>query len=288
MYSIVIPAYNEEGSISKTVSLIQEVMESNGLTPFELTVVDDGSHDRTGKLAEKAGAKVISNLNNMGYGFSLKRGITDGQYDTVIIIDADGTYPIEKIPTLVVEYNHGYDMVVGARTGKHYWEGFIKTIMRIILKFLVEFTTGKSISDINSGFRIFSRKSAIPLFAHLSNTFSFTTSITLFFILSKRFIKYIPVPYHQRVGKTKVRLLPDALRTLQFIIEAILFSNPIKLFLLISTVPFLIGLIITGVSFFTSTALFGYALNAFLIAILIFSFGLLAELFRKTQRGPTD
>ncbi len=283
MYNIVIPAYNEQDSVSKTVNQIQEVMESNGLTPFELTVVDDGSHDRTGELAEKAGAKVISNLKNMGYGFSLKRGITEGQYDTVIIIDADGTYPIEKIPELVVEYNRGYDMVVGARTGNHYWEGFVKTIMRLILKFLVEFTTGKSISDINSGFRIFSRKSAISLFAHLSNSFSFTTSITLHFIISKRFIKYIPVPYHQRVGKTKVRLLPDALRTLQFIVEAILFSNPIKLFLLISAVPFLIALILAGVSFFTSTALFGYALNAFLVAILTFSFGLLAELFRQTR-----
>ncbi len=285
MYSVVIPGFNEENSIADTVSLVREVMETNDLTPFEVTVVDDGSEDRTGELAAQAGAKVVTNLKNMGYGFSIKRGITEGKFDTIIIVDADGTYPVAKIPELAAEYNRGYDMVVGVRTGKHYWEGFAKTIMRLILKFLVEFATGRSIPDINSGLRIFSRQSAMPLFPHLSNGFSFTTSITMYFMNDMRIVKYIPIPYHERIGKTKVRLFPDALRTLQYITAAFLFSNPLKLFLLISAAPFLLAFLFTvaGLVQF-KIALLGHALDSFLVRTLIFSMGLLAELIHQIHK----
>ena len=282
MYSIVIPGYNEEESIIKTVRSVYEVMETHQLTPFEVIVVNDGSQDRTGELAAESGAKVITNPVNTGYGFSLKRGITAAQYNAIIITDADGTYPIDKIPELVGEYNLGFDMVVGARTGEHYWEGIIKASMRLILKFLVEFSTGRSIPDINSGLRIFSRDIASELFCHLSNSFSFTTSITMYFMNNLRFVKYIPIPYHKRVGKTKVRLWPDALRTLQYIIQAMLFSNPIKLFLLIAAIPFLLALLLALASLITFNMTMLYcALGAFLVAILVFSIGLMGDLLRQ-------
>ena len=70
-------------------------------------------------------------------------------------------------------------MVVGAREGKNYSESIKKGALRFILKYLVEFTAGRRIPDINSGLRVFSRSAVMQYFPHLCDTFSFTTSLTL-------------------------------------------------------------------------------------------------------------
>ena len=213
MISVVIPAYNEQEEIANTVQATAAVLRSARLEPFEIIVVDDGSSDATGANAESAGARVVTHIHNLGYGRSLKDGIAASRYDTVLITDADGTYPLAEIPALVAEYRRGFDMVVGARTGEHYRESFIKSPMRKVLKWLVEFTAGRSIPDINSGLRVFSRKTMMPYFTHLCETFSFTTSATLAYMMTSRTVAYINIPYHERVGTTKIRLLRDSLRT---------------------------------------------------------------------------
>ncbi len=91
MISVVIPAYNEQNAISETVSAVKDILDKADLEDTEIIVVDDGSSDETGTRAKAASAKVIVNLQNMGYGFSLKRGITEAKNDTIVIIDADGT-----------------------------------------------------------------------------------------------------------------------------------------------------------------------------------------------------
>ena len=161
MTSIVIPAYNEEETIAETVQACQRELPKTG-QPYEILVVDDGSSDKTAEIAEAAGARVIRHLNNLGYGRSLKDGIRAATYDTIVITDADGTYPIDQIPSLVQIYREGFNMVVGARQGKNYSESIKKGALRFILKHLVEFTAGRKIPDINSGLRIFSRREAVP------------------------------------------------------------------------------------------------------------------------------
>ena len=108
-------------------------------------------------------------------------------------------------------------MVVGARTGPHYRESWSKEVLRYILKSLVEFTAGKPIPDINSGLRIFSRKVSMQFFARLCDTFSFTTGITLAYMMTMKYVVYIPVPYRKRSGESKIRLFRDTLRTLQLL-----------------------------------------------------------------------
>src|SRR4029078_4649950 len=75
------------------------------------------------------------------------------------------------------------------------------------------------------------KKEIKPFFPKLCDTFSFTTSLTLAYMMTGRFVQYIPIDYKKREGKTKVRLFRDSMRTLQFIVEAIMFYNPIKIFL---------------------------------------------------------
>jgi glycosyltransferase involved in cell wall biosynthesis len=174
------------------------------------------------------------------------------RHDTIVITDADMTYPVDQIPALLAEYRKGFDMVVGQRSGAHYSGSAIKAPLRWILKFLVEYAAGRRIPDINSGFRIFNRNTAAAFFAHVRDTFSFTTSLTLAYMMNSKFVGYIPISYHERAGRSKVRLLRDSLRTLQYIVEAVIYFNPLKAFLLLASLTvagslfsFLLGAILS-------------------------------------------
>ncbi len=280
--SVVVPAYDEENGIERTVRSIHELFEHAKFGNYEIVVVDDGSSDLTAQYARQAGARVVSHPHNVGYGRSLKDGITAAHYDTIVITDADGTYPVERIPDLLQHYIRGFDMVVGQRTGEHYKESAIKAPLRSILKLLVEYTAGRRIPDINSGLRVFRRETVMPYFQHLCDTFSFTTSLTLAYMMTGRFVTYLPMEYHSRIGKTKVRLFRESLRTLQYIVQAIIYYNPLKIFLLMSALCLLFAafsLIIAMI--FQITSAFILSVGSILVAILVFALGLLADLLKQ-------
>jgi glycosyltransferase involved in cell wall biosynthesis len=282
MISIVIPALNESGAIADTITRFQQMLASSYLEPSEVIVVDDGSVDGTGTLALEAGARVIKHPHNVGYGRSLKDGIAAARYDTIVISDADGSYPIESVPTLVRQYRLGFDMVVGARTGKEYRESAIKSPLRWILKKIVEFTANRRIPDINSGLRVFSRETAMKYFNHLSDVFSFTTSMTLAYMMNSRFVTYEPIEYHKRIGQSKVHLFRDSLRTLQFIVEAATYYNPLKVFFFFAELCVAVALLsfIGGVLLQLVSA-FLLGVGAILLAVLIIAMGLLAVLLKQ-------
>ncbi|MDC0120699.1 glycosyltransferase family 2 protein [Amylibacter sp.] len=282
MVSVIIPAYNESTAIGPTVINVKQVLFDANYENFEIIVVDDGSGDDTAKNAKAAGARVIQHPHNIGYGRALKTGITESKYDTIVITDSDGTYPINEIPSLLHRYIKGFDMVVGARTGNHYRGSAIKWPLRLLLKFLVEWTAGRSIPDINSGLRVFSKKTIISFLPHLCDTFSFTTSLTLAYMMTGRFVGYQNIPYEERIGKSHVKLWSDSFKTLQFIIQAIAYYNPLKLFMLLSIACLLFALISVciGLIFNISTG-FVMGVGAIVCSILIFSMGLLAEILRQ-------
>ncbi len=282
MISVVIPAYNEADAVGETVRSILQVMEAAGIKGIEVVVVDDGSTDKTTDVARSAGARIVRHPQRAGYGRSLKDGIRAAEHDTIAIIDADGTYPMKELPNLVQVYEDGYDMVVGARQGEHYHQSFIKKLSRSILKALVEFASGCEIADINSGMRVFSRSTAMRYFPRLCNSFSFTTSLTLAYVMMGRFVAHVPISYDKRVGSSKVRHFRDALRTMQFIVEAVVFYNPLKMFTLF--VVLLMGVSLCGfvVSILMPVKI-GYiiGIGSFLMAILMFGIGLLAVLLKQ-------
>ena len=282
MISIVIPALNEEIAIGATIAGVSEVLTAANLVPFEIVVVDDGSTDQTGKIAAAAGARVIHHPHNIGYGRSLKNGIAAAQHDMIAICDADGTYPASAIPELVRLHREGFDMAVGQRQGPNYRESMLKMPMRALLRFLVEWTAGRHIPDINSGLRVFSRAAVMQYFTHLCDTFSFTTSMTLAYMMTGRFVAYTPIDYFERAGRSKVRLFRDALRTLQYVVEAILYYNPLKIFLLFSLVCLVVAALMMAVSFYfaivTGVIL---AVGIAMTSVVVFGIGLLAVLLKQ-------
>ncbi len=279
--TVVIPALNEQGAIVETIRQIRAVCLNSGIVA-EIVLVNDGSTDRTAELAESEGVKVLHHLYPLGYGRSLKDGIVAASNDTIVITDADGTYPIDMIPILLAEYSKGFHMVVGRREGEHYRESMLKMPLRSFLRLLVEFTAGQKIPDVNSGFRVFSRKEVLPFFDQLCDTFSFTTSVTLAYLLTGHFVGYVPLQYHARIGEKKVRLMKDSLRTLQYIVQGALYYNPIKIFLLccISTLLFsAFCFVVAMLTHLTSAFLLG--VGSILVTVVVFSLGLISDQLRQ-------
>jgi glycosyltransferase involved in cell wall biosynthesis len=286
MISIVVPAYNEEKGIGVALGELQQMRATAPeFAGAEIVVVDDGSSDGTSEHAKAGGADVVvRHPQNLGYGRSLKDGIAAARHDTIVIADADGSYPLHEIPRLVRRYREGYDMVVGARTGPSYRESAVKGELRNVLKFLVEFTAGRRVPDANSGLRVFSRTTMTPYLRHLSNSFSFTTSATLAYMLTGRFVDYQPIEYRPRVGTTNVRLVRDSLRTLQYIVHAITVYNPVKLFLFLSLVCVAIALASFGLAlagFFPGGGI--AAVGALVAAVVVFALGLVADSIKAAR-----
>lgn len=287
MISIILPCYNEENAVIDCINQIKLEAQKTQ-KDFEIIVVDDGSTDNSLSKIKECDVNVLSHPHNLGYGSALKSGIFAAKYDIILISDIDGSYPSKHIPELIKIYSDsqqnsiGLDMLVGARKGKVYDGSPLKFIFRKFLKFLVEWTTGRKIIDTNSGMRIFSKKTICDFLPRLCNTFSFTTSLTLAYMLNGKFVKYEPIEYHVRTGKSHVKILKDSLRTLQYIIEAIIYYNPLKLFLLIFLILILLSIFFLILFLVNETKIYLtlFSLIAF-FSLVSMLFGFLMELIRQ-------
>jgi glycosyltransferase involved in cell wall biosynthesis len=276
--SVVVAAFNEEPGIRQAVTGIAAVLAA-AEAAWEIVVVDDGSTDGTRAAAAAAGARLVVHPQNAGYGRSLKDGILAARHDTIVICDADASYPAAEIPRLLEVYRQGFDMVVAHRTSFH--DGLLKAPLRTLLRWLVEYSAGQRIADVNSGLRVFDRRALLPHFRTLCNTFSFTTSLTLAYLMTGRFVGYVPVSYAERIGRTKVHLVRDALRTLQYILEALVYYNPLKVFLLPTGAFAALSALCFGAWAATESApAFASGWAALTLALLALLFGLLAVRLR--------
>ncbi|MBM4268326.1 MAG: glycosyltransferase family 2 protein [Deltaproteobacteria bacterium] len=287
MLSVLVPSYNESRYIAETVGRVRATMDGAGV-PYEIIVIDDGSSDDTGAKAEATGVTVLRHPTNLGYGRALKTGMRRAAYDWCAILDADGSYPIERLPDLLA-WVPRFDMVVGARRGKHYWGGASKRWARTILLRLVTFAVGTRVPDVNSGMRIFRKDIALAHVARISSGFSFTTTLTLAMLLDEHFVRYEPIDYFERVGESKVRMGRDSLRMLQIVTQAILYYNPLKVFL-----PICFAALAVGASLGLLLAAVGAPVAGVLAlavsgigAIVVGALGLVAEAIRLHRAEKT-
>jgi glycosyltransferase involved in cell wall biosynthesis len=225
--SVIIPAYNEANGIGPQVDAVRRVMAEHAI-PCEIIVVDDGSSDDTPHAALSAGAFVVQQPENRGYGAALKVGISAASHEYIVIIDADGTYPAHEIPTLL-RLLDGADMVVGARIGNDVHVPLARRPAKWLLTKMAVRIAGRPIPDLNSGLRVFRREVVRQYFPILSNQFSFTTTITLAYLADGYRVLYHPIDYYQRVGRSKIvpRHFMDFIMLL--LRTAILFE-PMKIF----------------------------------------------------------
>jgi glycosyltransferase involved in cell wall biosynthesis len=278
--TIIVPAYNEAGAIEDVLEHIKNVMDSSELS-YEILVVDDGSTDDTALVVQKKGIKVISSPQNQGYGAALKSGIRHAKYDVIVITDADGTYPNDKIPELL-RWIGKYDMVVGARIGKDVHIPWLRKPAKWFIGGLANLMAGAEIQDLNSGLRAFRASLAKRFYPILPNGFSFTSTITLAMFENGYTVKYIPIDYHKRIGKSKINPIRDTLNFTLLIIRTTVYYAPLRVFLPISGVLLLAGLIFGVYSILILEKLMDVTTVVLVMAaIQLASTGLLADMINK-------
>ncbi len=152
--TVIIPVYNEEQAIRRTLDELLPAVEDQG---WQLIVVNDGSEDQTGPILESFAnrLKVITHPYNRGYGAALKTGIRAAETELIAIFDSDGQHRPEDLLLLYGEAG-GADLVIGERAAGSRVDLF-RLPGKWFLTHAANFIVGRKIPDLNSGLRIFKR-----------------------------------------------------------------------------------------------------------------------------------
>jgi len=235
--SIVIPVHNERGALAPLLDTLASTLGGRPVT-YEYVVVDDGSTDGSCDIEPRQNVVVVRHDQNRGYCAALKTGIRSASHEWVLIIDSDGTYPVDRIEDLVREAET-CDMAVGARIGPNVTHSITRRAAKWPIHRLADYLVGGRIPDLNSGLRVFRKELAVRYIRLLPDGFSFTTSITLAMMADGWRVRYLPIDYYERTGKSKVRPIHDAINYFTLVMRMILFFNPLKIFLPLSFAMFL-------------------------------------------------
>ncbi len=202
---VIIPAYNEEGSVGHVVRAVRQV-----LPDAPVVVVDDGSADATAKAAREAGAELLRLPHHLGLGGAVQTGYRfafEHEYDCVVRVDSDGQHNAEDIPALLAKlHSDGFDMVTGSRFLKH--NGYqIQPLRRfggLLFSLVLYPVLGKRITDPTSGFAAVNRR-ALEVF---SRSFPLEyPEIEALVVLQRKRLRFCEVPvkmFPRRAGRSTI------------------------------------------------------------------------------------
>ncbi|MCU0303905.1 MAG: glycosyltransferase family 2 protein [Thermoanaerobaculales bacterium] len=283
-YSIVVPCFNEISSIEATINALSEIASP---VDAEIIVVDDGSTDGTSqRLAEIAGSRAIPGLRvvhqgvNHGYGAAIGAGVRRSRAELVVIIDADGTYPCERIPELV-NAAQSADMVVGSRTEGKNPQPWLRRFAKSVLRGHCSWLVGERIPDLNSGLRVFHRSAFDRFSKILPSGFSLTTTLTVAMMRNRYSVVFIPITYAERVGESKIRPIADTLGFIQLILRTGMYFAPLRVLAPLVTALALGFLVSLGYDVLVLDDLTDKTLMLLLFVMNTVLFALLADMIDK-------
>ena len=285
--SVVLPCFNEREHVELEIKRIRAALEGAGLA-YELICVDDGSTDGTRELLEATpGIRTIVLPRNQGAGTARRIGTQQATGRVVVWTDADMTYPNELIPELVAELDDTYDQVVGARRSEAGTYKLARVPAKWAIRKLASFLTNTDIPDLNSGLRAFKRAVAEPYLRLLPAGFSCVTTITLAFLSNGHPVKYVPIDYFKRAGRSKFHPFRDAYNYIIQVLRMVMYFNPLRVLMPVALTLLAATFVKAGVDLVVhdlrvagSTVLVGLA------AFNIMAIALLADLV--VRRTATD
>ncbi|MEI6659908.1 MAG: dolichyl-phosphate beta-glucosyltransferase [bacterium] len=203
--SIVIPAYNEENRISKTLDSVDGFFRNNNFQ-YEIIVVNDGSKDKTASVVQSllpriSNLKLINNQDNHGKGYVVRQGMLASMGDVRLFMDADNSTSIEQVLNMLPYLDQGFDLVIGSieMVGATVEEN-AQSYRRILgygAKYVIRFFSGLSdINDTQRGFKLFTAAASEKIFSMATiDRFGFDIEVL---VLAKKLgykIKEVPVAW---------------------------------------------------------------------------------------------
>jgi glycosyltransferase involved in cell wall biosynthesis len=223
--SVVIPAYNEEGGIGRTLAGLREALPT-----CEIIVVDDGSTDGTVEQAKIVpGVRLLKHNFNRGYGGALKTGMRAATRPFVAWFDADNEHRVEDLERMVQRIaDEGLVAVIGRRpkAGPSVIRNYGKLAIRMLA-----WTLGVNIGkDLNCGLRVFRRSVILRYLSLLPDAFSASMTSTMILIEKGYRFEFEDVQLEERIGTSKVRL-GDGFSTLSLVLRMVVLFAPLRIFL---------------------------------------------------------
>ncbi|WP_312533232.1 glycosyltransferase family 2 protein [Acinetobacter variabilis] len=269
--SVVLPAKNEAGAIGET---IQKIFHLNYID--EVIVVNDGSTDATQRIAEQAGAKVVSHPYSKGNGAAIKTGARHATSNVIVFMDADGQHDPNDIPRLLEKIEQGYDLVVGARQ-KGSQASLGRGIANGLYNNLATYMTEHKVEDLTSGFRAVRAEKFREFLYLLPNGFSYPTTSTMAFFRAGYSVTYVPIHAAKRIGKSHIQPLKDGVRFFLIIFKIATLFSPLKMFLPIAVILFLMATGWYGYTLYEFHRFTNMSALLYTGSVMIFLMGLISE-----------
>ena len=243
--SVIIPAFNEEAAIGGVVDELRRSLNSHA-GEWEIIVVDDASTDRTAEVALELGARVVRHDRRRGSGAARKSGIRAARGAIIAMLDGDGSYPADELPSLL-SFIEAFDQVNGARrceAGTHKW---LRSPVKWGIRKFAEVASGHRIPDLNTGMKVFKREAMLPYLDVVSDGFSCVTSMTLVMLCDGHRVKYVPISYRPRIGMSKFRPIRDTTRYVWTVLRIVWLCRPLRLSLVVGLGLLCLAIVSAGV-----------------------------------------
>jgi dolichyl-phosphate beta-glucosyltransferase len=219
--SIIIPAYNEEALITSTLDGLQNYLSAR-LEQFEIIVVDDGSQDKTvasiqdWKNRSGTDLRLLVNQQNMGKGFSIRRGVLESSGRYLIFIDADLPYELYAIDDFLKALRNGCDLAIGSRVlpgSEVRGVPAIRYAAGQVFSWMVQAVLFTGLPDTQCGFKSFTSVAAKEIFRRLTIG-GFGFDVEMLFVARKLKFAIQPIAVHmiEHRHRSRVRLLIDSLK----------------------------------------------------------------------------
>jgi dolichyl-phosphate beta-glucosyltransferase len=219
--SIIIPAFNEESRLPKTLDSVIDYAQSRPCKT-EIIVVDDGSTDQTAALANSyrqkyPGLRCISNGGNRGKGFSVRHGMLEAVGEIALFSDADLSTPIEEADKLLAAIREqNFDAAIGSRAMDRsliqVHQSSIREMAGIFFNRMVQWILDIQLSDTQCGFKAFRRERARSIF-ELQRIERFGFDPEILFLAKRNGLRVAEIPVHwSHDAATKVNVAADGLR----------------------------------------------------------------------------